>query len=145
MRLEDELRCDGLHGFGAGVVFGRANAPLETITEGRDSYCASCPISQQCWFKHRAKVQIMMPKAAKEFDAMCAKEGQFAAMLSWQKRAQAANKKTRDILAPIPEMDPYTLQMVANMQDGFEFAKTGKVKERGRFTLNYPPGEKNGT
>lgn len=138
-RLEDELKCEGVHGFGAGYALGKANTPPGHVMEGRDSYCASgCKITQACWMKHRTKVQIMFPNAAKKFDELCAKVGQRHAMYFWRAEAQIANGKTMGILQPISELDPYTMQMTANIQDGEAVAKTGAVKERGRFTLAWP-------
>lgn len=126
MRLDEELKCFGLLGFGSGYAWGHANIkPGETIS-GSDGYCASCPEMKRCLNAHRAKCQIMFPRATKEFDRIMAEVGQFDASQMWR----AAHPQT-----PI---EPYAVQMIANTEDGLEVAKTGKPKDRGSLTLTWP-------
>lgn len=125
MRLEEELSCRGLLGFGSGVVWGRAwITQEEKIDHGVDGYCArECQIKQACLYHHQKKVQLIFPLAAKAFDRMVRKLGQRLAAELWRQRNPGA------------PWEPYLLQMMANIEDGLETAKTGKPKDRGRLTL----------
>lgn len=127
MRLEEELRCEGLLGFGAGYVLGRANTPMTQVQTlpPSENYCASkCSVSAACLARHRTKCKLMFPNATKSFDAMVEKRGQLRATREWAG------------MHPQTPEEPYMLQMIADLQDGFEFAKTGRVRNRGRFTLD---------
>lgn len=128
MRLDQELRCFGLLGFGSGHAWGKANIRPDEKLDGRDGYCAKgCPEAARCLAAHRSKVQIMFPKAAKAFDALMEKVPQAHAMLLWRKAH------------PQTPIEPYAMQMIANSEDGLSVAQTGAVKPRGRLTLKYPP------
>ncbi len=127
MRLEDELGCFGLYGFGSGHVWGRANVALTETLHGADSYCAKdCPQRSRCLTAHLRKCQFMFPRATQEFDQFCKKMGQRAASQAWQ----AAH--------PDVPLEPYALQMVANTEDGMSVAQTGAPKNRGRLTMIWP-------
>lgn len=139
MRLEEELKCNGLMGFGTGYVLGQSNEKMSYKVNGKDSYCAwSCPLARECWNRHQVKVRLMMPRATKMIDAMCHKYGQEIAMHVWKANAEEINNRYPHMLDKLPEQDPYLLQMNANIQDGYSFAKIGKVVDRGGFTLKYP-------
>ena len=139
MRLEEKLACNGLHGFGTGYTLGKANTPMSQTIQGKDSYCArGCALKTECWNRHRTKVQIMMPRGAQFIDKLTARFGQLKAIEIWQAWAKDVNRRYPLMAQKAPEKDPYLLQMVANLEDGYEYAKVGKVKNRGEFTLRYP-------
>ena len=142
MRLEEELNCKGLMGFATGYVLGKANTPLTQKMAGKDSYCAwACEIKAECWRRHQLRVRLMMPKAAAKIDELCKQIGQEKAMQEWREWAKSVNKAYPFMHEKLPEQDPYLLQMNANLADGYNFAKTGKVCDRGEFTLKYPRNE----
>lgn len=127
MRLDEELKCFGLLGFGSGVVWGRARIKPDETLNGADGYCAkACPEASRCLLAHRSKTQLMYPKATKAFDDLMLAVGQAKAMFSWR------------MSHPQTPLEPYLMQMVANAEDGLAFVQTGAVKQRGRFTLKYP-------
>jgi len=129
MTLEEELKCEGLLGFGAGYALGKQNVkPTEMQTlDIKDNHCAShCAISKSCLGRHRTKCRLMFPNATKSFDKLCDKGGQAKATRLWRE------------MYPQAPLEPYLTQMLANLQDGFAFATKGKVEERGRLTLGYP-------
>ncbi len=130
MRIDEQLRCFGLLGFGSGFVWGKANIKSSETLNGEDSHCAkSCPEMKRCLNAHRAKCQIMFPKATKAFDKMMELTGQAVASKHWAK------------LHPQTPFEPYAVQMIANTEDGLQVAQTGRPKDRGRLTLRYPRGE----
>lgn len=127
MELHDELKCFGLMGFGSGIVWGRANIKPGEKLNGMDGHCArECPEAQHCLMAHRAKAQMMFPKATLAFDKMMDRVGQLRAMTGWAKTH------------PQTPLEPYALLMVMNAEDGLAFQQTGKVKDRGDQTLRYP-------
>lgn len=127
MRLDEDLKCFGMLGFASGWAWGKANIRPDEKLNGTDGYCAkSCPEMKRCLNAHRSKCQLMYPKATKAFDAMMALTGQKVASQQWAK------------LHPQTPFEPYAVQMIANTEDGLEFATTGAVKDRGRLTLKYP-------
>lgn len=127
MRLDEELRCFGMLGFASGYAWGKANIRPDEKLTGADGYCAKgCPEMKRCLNAHRAKCQIMFPKATRAFDKMMELTGQAAATAHWRK------------LHPQTPFEPYAVQMIANTEDGLAVAQTGKPKDRGRLTLKYP-------
>ncbi len=127
MRLDEELKCFGLLGFGSGVMWGRANIRPDEKLNGFDGYCAKeCPQATRCLAAHRTKTQLMYPKATKAFDKLMDTFNQAEASLIWRKEH------------PATPFEPYALQMIMNTEDGLEVAKTGAPKDRGRLTLKWP-------
>lgn len=127
MRLEDELGCLGLLGFGSGHAWGKANIKPEEKLDGRDGYCAKeCPEMARCLRAHRAKTQLLYPLATREFDKLMKELNQARATQLW--RAEH----------PQTPFEPYALQMIMNTEDGLAVAQTGKPKDRGRLTLSWP-------
>ncbi len=127
MRLEDELGCFGMLGFGSGHAWGRANIKPDEKLNGTDGYCArECPQAARCLAAHRTKARLMFPRATKAFDDLMDKVPQDHAMMIWR------------VEHPETPLEPYALLMVMNAEDGFEVTKTGAPKDRGRLTLKYP-------
>ena len=127
MRLDEELGCFGLLGFGSGFVWGRANIKPNEKLNGSEGHCAKeCPESMRGLEAHRSKVRLMFPLATKAFDDLMKKIPQAQATMIWRKAH------------PDTPFEPYALQMIANHEDGLEVAKTGKPKDRGRLTLKWP-------
>lgn len=117
-------------GFASGYAWGEANIRPDEKLNGTDGYCAkSCPEMKRCVNAHRAKTQLMFPKATQAFDSMMAIVGQPVATEQWRK------------LHPQTPFEPYAVQMIANTEDGLAVATTGKVKDRGSLTLRYPRSE----
>lgn len=104
-KVEDELNCLGFFGFGGGYLF--AKPP------GRpDSYCNTCVRHQECWDKHRERVAREAPEAVKYFLEMVDTWGGPQAAKKW--------------FETFGQADPYILVMYNNIQDGVDFARTGK-------------------
>lgn len=127
MRLEQELGCFGLLGFGSGVVWGRANIKPDEKLNGADGYCAKgCEVAARCLLAHRQKVQLLYPRATRHFDGLMKNIGQANAMRAWSKAH------------PQTPHEPYLLQIIMNIEDGVAVAQTGRPRERGRHTLGWP-------
>lgn len=127
MRLDEELKCFGLLGFGSGVAWGRAKISPDEKLDGRDGHCAKeCPEAARCLLAHRKRVQFMYPKAAKYFDGLMQRYTQAMATKVWREKN------------PSVPLEPYLMQMVMNAEDGIAVAQTGAPQQRGRLTLKWP-------
>lgn len=129
--LEAELGCFGIHGFGSGVAWGRANVHPGEKLSGKDSYCATdCADKLRCWNSHMQKCRIKFPGSTLIFDKMVNGFGQWEAMRIWKKR----NPQTPN--------DPYLTQMIANAEDGMLVGQGKEPKNRGSLTLTWKPRTK---
>jgi hypothetical protein len=129
MRIEDELKCIGYHGFGAGYVYAKANATENQSHSGQDSYCAKqCKLATECFQRHYQRINFIAPQAAVAFDKLRGIYGEEHARKLWQKRN------------PNVFYDPYTFYMMANLESGFHYALHGETKPQGRFTVKLPHG-----
>lgn len=118
MTIDDEFGCLGFFGFGTGVSIARDKG---------SAYCNGCPKRQACWEMHRARVREMFPDLAAKIDELGAQKD--------------GNKKIMQFIQS-GGVEPYVNVMTGNMQDGAQVVATGKVKDRGPFTLDYPFKEK---
>ncbi len=119
MRWDVELHCEGYYGFGGGYAKAR-----EYTYEGNQVYCNVCPVLISCWDKHKLRVAEMLPEMTKEFERRAEKKQGMELMDEWWKEFHDA--------------DPYTIVMGGNLEDGMAAALTGKIKDRGPFTLTWP-------
>lgn len=121
--IEKELNCKGYWGFGGGHLIGQAGRPKQN----QPLYCGQCPLSQECWDAHRARVSMLIPGMTIAFDRIAKKhEGNPDAMMEeWFKLSEGAP-------------DPYTVVMGGNVEDGIAVGSGGEPKKRGEGTLRFP-------
>lgn len=127
-KLEDELKCVGLIGFGTGYAWGKANIRQDENLDSAQGYCAKeCAQQARCFAAHVASCRLMFPRSTKEFDRLCAEEkDQAKATARW-----AAEH-------PRTPYEPYKTKLIMNLEDGLNVGRTGKPVERGSVTLRWP-------
>ena len=114
MTIDDKYNCLGYFGFGTGI----------SLAKGQGSaYCNGCPKSKACWQMHRARVREMFPYLAAKIDELGAMEDGNVKIMEFIKSGGS---------------EPYVNVMTGNIQDGAQVVATGKVKDRGPYTLEYP-------
>lgn len=116
------LNCLGFFGFGGGYRM----AELGPERAGA-SICNSCPVNQECWEKHKARVAEMFPTITAAFERVAAMHaGDVKAMMqTWQQVSGGAT-------------DPYVNVMGGNMEDGMAVRLIGAPKDRGSYSLPWP-------
>lgn len=137
MAIHEEFGCKGFYGFGAGVELQRLIGPddhpgTHPVTK-RGVYCGrqndGCPISQECWDAHRARVNELLPGIA-EFIGKLEEKGLKGPELA---------KMVFDELGT----EPYSAVMAGNLEDGSLVSAGMHPKDRGEMTIPYPFKEKN--
>lgn len=118
MQLEHRLECLGYYGFGGGWD------AQNRKQQNRELYCNRCSFRKECWDDHRIRIIKVFPELTAEFDKLAAEKGGPEAVGLWH----AANNM----------LDPYSLVMMTNIEDGHAAAAGTKPKDRGVLTLPYP-------
>lgn len=118
--IEAELECLGFWGFGGGYAIAREGQ------QGQELYCSGCPLSQQCWEKHKARTADMYPAMVASFEALAAE------------CAGDSKRLMSEWWSHVGNADPYTVVMGGNVEDGMSVANCGCIVDRGPGTLPLP-------
>ena len=120
--IEERLNCLGYYGFGGGYKMGRRGSdsgPTGPI------YCTNgCPISKKCWDKHRERTATIIPGLTEEFNRMAEKIQGPKLVETWFDKYKL--------------VDPFTVIMAGNIEDGIAIGVGGQIKDRGPGTLPFP-------
>ncbi len=151
LRIEEEEKCLGYWGFGSGFEIGRlgqiqwGRLPKDTKTYRQMNrgvqelrfkdpvrvYCAACPQTNECWTKHRERVEKLFPIPSAEYNRR-ATEGKGKGIPpnkvidAWQ----------REFNAPPPDL----MVSVGNIKDGQAIGEGKPPEDREEGTLPYPFG-----
>ncbi len=129
MKIHEEFACVGYFGFGSGVHLHR-DQPGPNV----DLYCNVCPVSAQCWPKHRERVRRIVPDLMKLLDDLAATGLMGGALI----RAYAAKVAKNTGHDPSTIAPPEVHVMTGNIEDGASVAAGQPPKNRGEFSLRYP-------
>lgn len=119
--VHEEYHCVGYFGFGTGVSsFLTARRRVPTLA------CNECPAIKECFEAHKVRTKALLPDLTTEFTRMVDENPDRGDLASIKFHAQYG------------VVDPYTIIMSGNVEDGVLVASGQKPKDRGEYTLEYP-------
>lgn len=124
--IEEEFGCKGYFGLGSGIEMARDVPAPSFPGDEVPMYCNRCPVSQECWDGHKARVEGIFPDLCDELKRLVELYGDGA------RGAKMFSEK-------FGHVDPYISLLGSNVEDGQLIALGKPPQDRGKGTLVWPP------
>jgi hypothetical protein len=125
--VEQQLHCFGYFGFGGGYAMHKWGT---TADDDNAVYCnQKCPLSQDCWTRHRDRVRELYPDLVALSDRIATRYQGQAYMEEWVRVTRQHGTAF---------VEPYLNVLMGNMEDGVLRAQDQPAKYRGAGTLSWP-------
>lgn len=119
--VRDRIHCVGYFGLGGGYAIGSAD---ELPKDGQTIICSDCDQSGPCWELHKKRCQKLDPARVEAFEEMA--------------KTQSGEQLVQAWIMMTGELDPYTLGMQHNAEDGITVGQGGQPADRGVATIHWP-------